>query len=101
MGRPPTTDPQAEEELARHNLRTECYFSGFNGVFLALAIFTSPVVAVTSFGATPLELTILVAAFPVGAFLGPVWAFLGRRWGMKKLVTQMALWANFPLFFIW
>src|SRR5262249_44809339 len=64
------------------------------------AIFAAPVVAVTGFEASPLELTILVSAFPVGAFLGPLWALLGRRWGMQKLVTQMALWANVPLFAI-
>src|SRR5262249_49961652 len=40
-------------------------------------------------------------AFPVGAFLGPLWAGLGRRWGMQRLVTQMAIWANLPLFFIY
>jgi MFS family permease len=89
-----------EEELTRHNLRVESFFSAFNGIFLGLAIFAAPVVAVTGFEATPLELTILVSAFPVGAFLGPLWAFLGRHWGMQKLVTQMALWANLPLFFI-
>jgi len=100
MPRLPTIVNSEEHDLIRYNLRAETFFSGFNGVFLALAIFVSPVVAVTSFEATPLELTILVSAFPVGAFLGPVWAFLGRHWGMQKLVTQMALWANIPLFFV-
>lgn len=88
------------ETLVRHNVLAESYFSAFNGVYLGLAIFAAPVVAVT-LEATPLELTILVSAFPVGAFLGPLWALLGRRWGMQKLVTQMAVWANFPLFFIY
>lgn len=87
-----------EEEQIRHNVRAESFFSAFNGIYLALAIFAAPVVAVTAFEASPLELTVLVSAFPVGAFLGPFWAFLGRRWGMQKLVTQMALWANLPLF---
>src|SRR5262249_10940880 len=59
-----------------------------------------PVVAVTGVHADALELTILVSAFPVGVFLGPLWAMLGRRWGMQKLVTQMAIWANMPLFLI-
>ncbi len=89
------TDP-----VTRHNVLAESFFSAFNGVYLGLAIFAAPVVAVTSLDATPLELTILVSAFPVGAFLGPLWAFLGRRWGMQKLVTQMAIWANIPLFFV-
>jgi MFS family permease len=88
------------DPIVRHNLRAESFFSAFNGVFMALAIFAAPVVAVTGVQANPLELTILVSAFPVGAFLGPLWAGLGRRWGMQKLVTQMAIWANLPLFFL-
>lgn len=88
-----------DDAILRHNVLAESYFSAFNGVYLGLAIFAAPVVAVT-LEATPLELTILVSAFPVGAFLGPLWAVLGRRWGMQKLVTQMALWANIPLFFV-
>ena len=56
---------------------------------------------VTGLNASPLELTILVSAFPVGVFFGPLWADLGRRWGMQKLVTQMAIWANVPLFLIY
>src|SRR6516162_9679221 len=90
----------AADLITRHNLTAESFFSAFNGIYLGLAIFAAPVVAVTAFGASPLELTILVSAFPVGAFLGPVWALLGRRWGMQKLVTQMAIWANIPLFFV-
>ncbi len=89
------TDP-----VVRHNLLAESYFSAFNGVYMGLALFAAPVVAVAGLGANPLELTILVTAFPVGAFLGPLWAALGRRWGMQKLVTQMAVWANVPLFFL-
>jgi MFS family permease len=88
------------DALLRHNVLAESLFSAFNGVYLGLAIFAAPVVAVT-LEATPLLLTVLVSAFPVGAFLGPLWALLGRRWGMQKLVTQMALWANVPLFFIY
>lgn len=86
--------------LTRHNVVSESFFSAFNGIYLGLAIFAAPVVAVTGVEVTPLELTILVSAFPVGAFLGPLWAYLGRRWGMQTLVTQMAVWANIPLFFI-
>src|SRR5262249_42463011 len=88
------------EVIVRHNLVAESFFSAFNGVYLGLAIFSAPVVAVMGFNSGYLELTIIVSAFPVGAFLGPCWAFLGRRWGMQKLVTQMAIWANVPLFFI-
>jgi MFS family permease len=89
------------DPITRHNLTVESYFSAFNGIYMGLAIFAAPVVAVTGVNADPLLLTILVSAFPVGAFLGPLWAGLGRRWGMKKLVTQMAIWANVPLFLIY
>lgn len=88
------------DPITRHNLTVETFFSAFNGIFMGLAIFAAPIVAVTGLGAGPLELTVLVSAFPVGAFLGPLWAGLGRRWGMQKLVTQMAIWANVPLFFL-
>jgi MFS family permease len=88
------------DPITRHNLLAESFFSAFNGVFMGLAIFAAPVVAVTGVNADPLLLTILVSAFPVGAFLGPLWAGLGRRWGMQKLVTQMAVWANLPLFLL-
>src|SRR5262249_20480302 len=86
------------DDITRHNVRVESFFSAFNGIYLALALFAAPVVAVTALEASPLELTILVSAFPVGAFLGPLWAMLGRRWGMQTLVVQMAVWANVPLF---
>jgi MFS family permease len=95
-----TEPPEPDEAVFEHNVRTESLFSAFNGIYLGLAIFAAPVVAVTGVQASPLELTILVSAFPVGAFLGPLWAGLGRRWGMKHLVTQMAIWANLPLFLI-
>jgi MFS family permease len=98
---PDTVPNDGGDPITRHNLRAESYFSAFNGVYLGLALFAAPVVAVAGVQANPLELTILVAAFPVGAFLGPLWAALGRRWGMQKLVTQMAVWANVPLFFLY
>lgn len=88
------------DPVTRHNLLVESFFSAFNGIYMGLAIFAAPIVAVTGVKASPVELTVLVSAFPVGAFLGPLWAGLGRRWGMKRLVTQMALWANVPLFFL-
>jgi MFS family permease len=100
--RRPSADsrPSDGDLLTEHNLRSESYFSAFNGIYMGLALFSAPVVAVTGVQANPLELTILVSAFPVGAFLGPLWATLGRRWGMQKLVTQMAVWANLPLFLL-
>jgi MFS family permease len=88
----------SDDPITRHNIRAESLFSAFNGIYIGLALFAAPVVAVTGVRANPLELTLLVSAFPVGAFLGPLWASLGRRWGMQKLVTQMAVWANAPLF---
>lgn len=97
----PDGSPPSLDALTRHNLVMESWFSAFNGVFMGLAIIAAPVVAVVGVGASPLELTLLVCAFPVGAFLGPLWAGLGRRWGMKRLVTQMAVWANLPLLFMW
>ena len=90
--------PRAADHLTRHNLRVESLFSLFNGVFMGMILFAAPVLAVTCLGASRTELTVITCAFPCGAFLGPVWAMLGRRWGMQKLVLQMALWANLPLF---
>lgn len=84
------------DSIPAHNLLAESFFSAFNGIYLGLAIFAAPVVAVT-LEASPLELTVLVSAFPIGAFLGPLWAALGRRLGMQRLVLHMALWANLPM----
>src|SRR5215475_9431503 len=89
------------DPITRHNVLAESFFSAFNGIYMGLAIFAAPIVAVTGVNANPLELTILVSAFPVGVFFGPFWADLGRRWGMQKLVTQMAIWANVPLFLLY
>ena len=89
------------DALTRHNVLAESFFSAFNGIYMALAIMAAPVVAVSGLNASPLELTILASAFPVGVFIGPLWADLGRRWGMQKLVTQMAIWANVPLFLVY
>jgi MFS family permease len=93
-------DSPAYDPITQHNVVAESFFSAFNGVYMALAIIAAPVVAVTGVNANPLELTILASAFPVGVFFGPLWADLGRRWGMQKLVTQTAVWANAPLFLI-
>jgi MFS family permease len=98
----PAVAPANEfDPITRHNVVAESFFSAFNGIYMGLAIFAAPVVAVTGVNASPLELTILVSAFPVGVFFGPLWADLGRRWGMQKLVTQMAVWANAPLFLLY
>src|SRR5262245_47960572 len=97
---PSPDDGFCTDAITRHNLTVESFFSAFNGVYISLAILAAPVVAVTGLRANPLELTLLVMAFPVGAFLGPLWAGLGRRWGMQRLVTQMAVWANVPLLFL-
>ncbi len=84
----------------RHNLRAESLFCACNGVSMGLALIVAPVVAVAGAGAGTLELTVLVCAFPVGAFLSPLWAALGRRWGMQKLVTRTAGWGNVPLLLV-
>src|SRR6516165_2620470 len=88
------------DPITRQNIRAESFFSAFNGIYMGLAILAAPVVAVIGVHANPLELTILVAAFPVGVFFGPLWAGFGRRVGMQRLVTLMAFWANVPLFLI-
>ncbi len=63
-------------------------------------MYSAPVAAVVGLAASPLELTILVSAYPVGAFLGPVWAAIGERWGMKRLVLAMWFLSSLPLLFI-
>jgi hypothetical protein len=77
------SDPEA---TARHNLIVESTYSAFTGIFMGMILFAAPVIAYTCLDATALELTIIVSAFPCGAFMSPLWAGLGRRWGMKKLV---------------
>src|SRR5262249_13882448 len=95
VGRP---DEWNSDPVVRHNVLVESIFSAFNGVFMAMAILAAPVVAVAGVNAGPLGLTILVSAFPVGFFGVPLWPGWGRRWGMRRLVTKMAVWANLPLF---
>lgn len=100
VSEPHTEASPGFDPITRHNVLAESFFSAFNGIYMGLAIFAAPIVAVAGVNANPLELTILVSAFPVGVFFGPFWADLGRRWGMQKLVTQMAVWANIPLFLL-
>jgi MFS family permease len=101
-GKAPTSSStwSGVDSITRQNIQSETFFSAFNGIYMGLAILAAPVVAVTGVQANALELTILVAAFPVGVFFGPLWAGFGRRLGMQRLVTYMAFWANVPLFLI-
>jgi MFS family permease len=85
------------DAATRRNILAETYFSAFNGIYMGLAILAAPVVAVIGVQANPLQLTILIAAFPVGVFFGPLWAGAGRRFGMQRLVTHLCFWANIPL----
>ena len=84
----------------RRNIDAETFFSAFNGIFMGLAILAAPVIAISAIQVTPPELTLLVAAFPIGVFFGPLWAGVGRRLGMKRLVTYMAFLANVPLLIV-
>lgn len=92
-GEPPPSDLQ-------YNLRVESIFSAFNGVFMGMIFFGAPVIAYACLDATPLHIAMMTAAFPCGAFFGPLWAGIGRRYGMKQLVLQMALVSNLPLFLL-
>ena len=44
-----------DDPLTEHNVRAESYFSAFNGIYMGLAIFAAPIVAVTGVQANPLE----------------------------------------------
>lgn len=83
-----------------HNLRMECLFNALNGIFMGTILYAAHVIALKCLHANQWHVTILTCAFPCGAFLGPVWARLGQRWGMQKLVLRMAVWANLPLFLV-
>jgi MFS family permease len=80
------------------NLRLECLFNALNGVFMGTILYAAQVIALKSLHANQWHITIMTCAFPCGAFLGPLWAKMGARWGMQKLVLRMAIWANLPLF---
>lgn len=81
----------------RRNLLLEKWFSAFTGVIMGLTVFASLVVAVKGIEAPLWQVTILIIAFPLGAFLGPLWAVLGRRWGMQTLVVRLGILASVPL----
>jgi MFS family permease len=91
-------DDDAIEAILKHNLAMECLYAAFSGVYMGMILFAAPVIAYSTLGASSVELTVIVSAFPCGAFLGPLWAALGRRWGMQRLVLNMAVVSNLPLF---
>lgn len=87
----PTTVSTSHGDNLNYNLRIESAFAAFNGIVIGLVVFSSPIVALTSLSANKTILTLVVSAFPVGAFLGPLWASVGRRWGMQRLVCGSSL----------
>lgn len=97
---PPTRPFSSLDPRTRHNIRAETYFSAFNGVFVGLALMAAPVVAVVGVSANAIELTCLMAAFPIGVLLGPMWMSIGRTIGMRQLVLVSELIANLALLFI-
>lgn len=88
------------ETLLKQNVRMECLFNALNGVFMGTILYAAHIVALKCLNANQWHITILTCAFPCGAFLGPQWAKLGQAWGMQRLVTRMAIWANLPLFLV-
>ena len=95
------TEPMdSVQDVVRHNFIHESLFSVMNGVLVGMILYSSQVIAKTCLDASPTHLAFLTSAFPCGAFLGTLWAALGRRWGMHQLVLRMALLCNLPLFFI-
>lgn len=95
--------PPMMDETTQFNLKRESCFSAFNGIFVGMTFISAPVLARTGIGVNPLELTILCTAFPLGAWLGPVWAWIGRRLGMLRLVVHCELLASMflmPIFLV-
>jgi MFS family permease len=84
----------------RRNFRLECVFNALNGLFMGTILYASHIIALKCLHANQWHITIMTCAFPCGAFIGPLWAKLGERWGMQKLVLRMAVWANVPLFLV-
>jgi hypothetical protein len=97
---PASSEATPTDSRLYHNLRMECLFNALNGIFMGTILNASHVIALKSLHANQWHITILTCAFPCGAFLGPLWAQLGERWGMQKLVLRMAIWANIPLFLV-
>lgn len=95
------TDTTSDDSCTRHNVIAESFFSAFNGIVLGLAFFASPVVALSGLKASPLQLTVIVAAFPFGTFLGPLWGSIGQRIGMQNMVNVAGLLGSVPLLLVW
>lgn len=95
-----STGTTSADSRLYHNLRMECLFNALNGIFMGAILNASHVIALKCLHANQWHITILTCAFPCGAFIGPLWAKLGERWGMQKLVLRMAIWANIPLFLV-
>ncbi len=75
----------------QHNMRMESGYAAFNGVFFGITFVGVHPLARTGVGVTPFELTILMSAFPVGASLGPFWAWLAGPRGMQKMVVRCGI----------
>lgn len=84
------------EGLLYRNLLFESLFNLLSGIHGGMIAYASLVIAKTCLDATPTHLAFLLAAFPCGAFLGSVWASLGRRWGMQRLVIAMNFFGSLP-----
>lgn len=95
------TSTTIDDSCTRHNVIAESFFSAFNGIVLGLAFFASPVVALSGLHANALQLTIIVAAFPFGTFLGPLWGAIGQRIGMQNLVNVAGILGSVPLFCVY
>lgn len=91
--------PAGDAQVLR-NFYHEAFFNVLSGLHGGMIAYASLVVAKTSLAASPTHLALLLAAFPCGAFLGSVWASLGRRWGMQRLVIAMNLAGSLPLLFV-
>jgi MFS family permease len=85
---------------ARSNLFWELAFCVFNAIFAGMIVYGAPVILLVCLGGTANHLAVLVCAFPCGAFLGPLWAKLGRAWGMQRLVIRMTLMGALPGFLV-
>lgn len=79
------------DALTHQNYRAERSFSAFNGISMAMSLMAAPVMAATGPDAGPVELTVLMSAFPMSVLLGPFWATLGARVGMQQLVLGASI----------
>lgn len=93
---PGASGTPGSDGLLVRNLVFESLFNLLSGVHGGMIAYASLVIAKTCLDATPTHLAFLLAAFPCGAFLGSVWASLGRRWGMQRLVIAMNFTGSLP-----